>query len=117
MLGPPQPQLELLGAHEQGADRVRVEHAHAPFGDGADAELGIAGRADLAHEQDVERGPERSRDLVAHRDAAARKGQHHRVLGGERPQRVGERRAGLAAVAEDPRGTAGGGRRGHRAVL
>ena len=47
--------LELLVADLQRAYGMLVEHANVALGDGADTVLGVAGRADLAHDEHVER--------------------------------------------------------------
>jgi hypothetical protein len=68
------------------AHGVLVQHAHAVLGDGADAVLRVAGRTDLADNEDVERCTERMRDLVGDGHAAACQPEDHRILGRERRQ-------------------------------
>src|SRR5207245_446202 len=65
----------LQSAH----DRV-VEHPHAPGGDGAHRQLGVAGRTQLAHEEGVEWCPEPRRDLRGDGHASAGETQHDDVV-------------------------------------
>ena len=92
--------LQLLDADQQVAHDLLVEHAHVALGDRADAVLRVAGRADLSHHQHVERRPERLRDLVGDRHAAARQAEHDRVLDGERAQALGQLPSGGVPVGE-----------------
>src|SRR5262249_35563115 len=48
------------------------------FGDRADAQLGLDGRADLADDTNVERCSELARNLIGDRNASAGKAQNHR---------------------------------------
>ncbi len=92
--------LELLRAHAQVTDQLVVEHAHPALGDGPEAELAVPGRTDLAHQQHVERHPERARDLVPDGHPAAREREDERLLGAERAEQRRQRRSGVATVAK-----------------
>src|SRR6202022_2066550 len=89
----------LLG-HAQHAGRARVQHAAAVLGHGADGELGVAGRADLAHGEDLDRRVQRAGHLDAHRHAPARKRHYHRLLLGEGHELRSELAARVAPVKE-----------------
>src|SRR5205814_8667030 len=79
----------------QRADDLLVEHAHAAGRHGAHRELLVAGDAQLAHEEYVERRTERTGDFIRDGHAAAREGEHQdlRTMGvgfdllGEEPAR------------------------------
>jgi hypothetical protein len=79
-----------------------VEHGlgTAAVDDGAERELGLHGRADFAHEHEVERRIEGSGDLCCHRHTTARQGKHHRILVLEAEQSFGEALPGLLPVPE-----------------
>jgi hypothetical protein len=82
------------------AHHVLVEHAHVAFGDRTNPQLRVARRANLAHDEHVERRAERVGDLVGDRHAAACQPDHDWVFCGERPQAIGQLSAGIAAVGE-----------------
>ena len=84
----------FLGHAELGHELVVDVHA-ATFGDGAHAELGLHGRAELAHDPNVELGAERASHLERDGDAAAREPDHERA-------RV-SMSSGGASRAPDPR--------------
>ena len=67
----------------------------------ADPQLGLAGRAELAHDDHIERRIQRARDLEGHRNAAARHAQNDRILRFVFQQSRGELAAGVDAVIED----------------
>ncbi|GAA4254513.1 hypothetical protein GCM10022293_37580 [Azospirillum formosense] len=75
----------------------------AAIGHRADGQLRLERRADLAHEDDVERRMERFRHLGRHRDTAARQSQDDGLPGAEVSQTCGEVSASLAPVAEAER--------------
>ncbi|WP_167229749.1 hypothetical protein [Massilia rubra] len=82
-------------------DGGAVEHADTAAGDRAHGVFLMAGQAELAHEQDVERKAERPGDGEADRNAAARQSQHQRVgASGVAGQRQRQEFAGLRAVFE-----------------
>src|SRR5690242_20939485 len=56
----------------------------------AQRQLGLERHADLAHQDDVERGVERPGDLDSDGDAAARQRQHDRIAGTQRCQPGGK---------------------------
>ena len=89
----------VLAQVERAHQRV-VEHdlGLVAVGDGADRELRLPRRADLAHEGDVERGCERARDLGRHRHAAARQGEHEGVLQPHGREPLGQQPAGLGPI-------------------
>ena len=69
-------------------------------GHGTDRELGLVGRADLAHEGDIEGCRKRARNLGRDRHAAARQGEHERGLEPQGGQTLGQQSAGLGSVRE-----------------
>lgn len=69
--------LELLLGDTHELHRVAVDIDGAFFRYGANAELGLNGSANLAHDAHIERGRERTRDLVRDRNAAAWKAENH----------------------------------------
>ena len=99
----------VLGQVERAHQRV-VEHdlGLVAVGDGADRELRLSRRADLAHEGDVERGAKRARDLGRHRHAAARQGEHEGVLQSHGGEPLGQQPAGLGPVRESYSSAHGG---------
>ncbi len=76
-----------------------MDHRGAALGDGADAELRLGRRADLARHQHVERRAEPVGHHPRHRHPTARQGEHQRVLE-VAGQGVGELDAGVGSVAE-----------------
>ena len=75
---------------------VVVEDAHAAGGDRAHGQLLVAGHAELAHEEHVERRVQRPGDLVADRHAAARQPEHDDVVAaGVVAQPLGQQPAGV----------------------
>jgi hypothetical protein len=82
-------------------DHGRVQHADAAGGDRAHRQLLVAGDAELADEDDVERGPERLSDLLGDRDAAPRQGEHDHVgAAGVGSEPVRELPAGVMSISE-----------------
>jgi hypothetical protein len=117
--------LHLGPAEPEPLDQPVVEDEDTSRRDGPHRELLVPGDADLPDDEHVERRAELSRELVGHRDAAARKAEHDHVVAarvvGEVP---GEDAPRLGAIAEsrDARSTAAGGdrlvlRAGHVSVL
>ena len=94
-----EPLVEQRLGHAEHACRARVKHAAAVLGDGADGQLGVAGRADLAHGHDLDRRVKRARYLHADRHAAARQGDDHRPLSCQRRQLLGQAPAAVCTVA------------------
>ena len=84
----------------QHRGRLGVDHAGAVLGHGADPVLGVVRGAELAHGKDLQRRAERGRDLVGHGHAPTRQRHHHRPLGGERREVLGQLPPGVAAVGE-----------------
>lgn len=88
----------------EGAHDVMVNDLHTAAGDGAHGELRVAGDAELADDEDIERGVEFAGDLRGHGDAAAREGKHENVRAVcMLHERGGEKAAGVRAVAEGGR--------------
>ena len=73
----------------------------AAIDDGAERELGLEGRADLAHEHQVERGIERPGDLEAHGHAAARQSEDHGSLILEAEQPLSKPAPCLGSIREE----------------
>src|SRR5207237_587095 len=65
-----------------------------------DPKLRLTRSAQLAHDNDVERSPQRTGHLVGHRDTAARQSQNNRVVASDRHQCSCKLSAGVAAIAE-----------------
>jgi len=83
----------------QSAHDVLVQHAHAARGDGAHRQLLVAGNAQLAHEEDVERRAERLGHLGRDGHAAARQREHQHVRSvGVRPELRGEQATRVATI-------------------
>jgi hypothetical protein len=72
--------LDPLGGQVQRLDHGRVEDADAARGDRSERVLLVAGHAELAHEEDVERSLQRARDLVRDGHPAARQGEYDDVV-------------------------------------
>jgi len=105
---------EVLLADAEAPYQVGVDHRIARFGDGADRQLPVAGRPQLAGQRQVEGGAEGRRHLGGHRDPAPRHSQHQhvgRVEGIQRGRhRGGEPAPGVASIDESHvvQGTPGG---------
>src|SRR6185437_7038886 len=69
---------KLVGRDADLGDDAWVEVLLASLGDRAEPELRPHGRADLAHDPNVEIGAELARDLGRDDDAAARQADHER---------------------------------------
>ena len=68
---------------------------------GAEGEVLVAGDAELAHDEHVERGVERAGDLAGDRHAAARQAEHdHVVAAGVPAQALGQLPARVGAIPE-----------------
>ena len=80
-----------VGVREpEAGDEAVVAHDEPTRGDRPDGQLDVAGRADLAHGEHVERGAEPRRDLGGDGDAAACQAEHDDRPGGHvgpRPRR------------------------------
>ena len=73
--------VELCRAHY-----CVVEHPHAVLADGAEGQFGLKRHTELAHDKDVELGPQCFGDLKRHRHAAAWQAENGDVLTTERLQ-------------------------------
>jgi hypothetical protein len=96
--------VEHGGGDAQHANELLVEDADPARGDGAERELFLTRRSELADDEDVERRAETASDLVRDGHAAARQGQHHHV-GASRVMRdaLGEGATGLVAIGKHHR--------------
>ena len=94
--------IDVAGWRADSAYDVRVQHQLRvlPVDDGAEPQLLMPRRADLAHQQHVERRTERLSHLEPHRYPAARQGQHNRPAAFIVGQRRGQLAAGVAAILE-----------------
>lgn len=102
---PDQRQLPLgFAAHERlvgaGPGCVVVEHHLAALVDGADRELRIARRAELAHQHHIQFAVQRVGDHAPHRHGAARYRQHHGPRGAVADQSGGQLPRGVVAIVE-----------------
>jgi hypothetical protein len=85
----------------QPASDLFGEHAYTAARDGAEGEFAVAGDAELAHDEDIERSAERLGDFVGDRDPSARKTEHEDIVPtGEVAQRTGNATACLSPVPE-----------------
>jgi hypothetical protein len=75
-----------------------VEQGDGVLTDRTDAVLGVPGRTDLAHEDDVERRVETLRHLVGDRHPAAGQREHERIVVREAVQLLREPATGVAAI-------------------
>ena len=94
---------QLRGSDREDADGLGVDEGRASLGDGADAQLGLPGRAQLADHQHLERRVESAGDLPRDDDAAAGQRQHQRVLAPVLLQQRGKLPACVLSVAEQHR--------------
>ena len=91
---------ELLGAGPDGRDDVVVEDAHAALADRPHAELLVPGRAELAHDDHVERCAEGAGDLGGDGHAAARQAEHDDVVAAKVVERRRQPPPGVDAIGE-----------------
>ena len=93
--------IDRVGAEAEPAQHVLVDERDAVLGDGADGQLRLVRRAELADEQHVQRRRERARHLRRDRHAAAGEAEDDDVgavgVGGEPG---GQRAPGLEAIGE-----------------
>ena len=90
--------------HAQGLDDLWVQDKNPARGDGAHGKLLVAGQAQLADDQDVERCVKCSGHLERNRNPAAREPQHEDIgAAAVLEQVVGEPPTGLPAVAKQHR--------------
>jgi len=88
----------------ESTHHIMVYDLDAARGDGAHGEFCVAGDAELADDEDIERGVEFAGNLRGHGDAAAREGKHENVrAAGMLHERGGKKAAGVRAVAEGGR--------------
>ena len=93
--------IDVGRAEAEAAQHVLVDERHAVLRDGADGQLRLIGRAELPHQQHVQRRRQRPRHLGRHRHAAASEAEDDHVgavgVGGE-PR--GQRAPGVDAIGE-----------------
>ncbi len=107
--------LELLDPGELplgdafGPDHLVVDDPDTVLADRAHGQFRLGGQADLADQDDVQRGIQRPGDLIGHRDPPAGQAEHHaarsphyRRLAG---QQAGQPPPGVRAIEEGHRGT------------
>jgi hypothetical protein len=91
---------DVLG-DAKGMDDVVVKEADAAGGDGAHGEFLVAGHAQFADDEDIERRMEAARDFEGDRDAAAGKAEHDEVGSvGEAGEFIRQHLARLRAILE-----------------
>ena len=93
--------LEIRGVEPERRDQRVVVDGKAAVRDGADRELRLMRRAELPHDEHVERRLECARDLERNGHAAARQAEHDDVAAEAVPRELeAERLAGLPTIAE-----------------
>jgi hypothetical protein len=73
---------QLQRCNVERAHDLLVDDANATGGNGSHGKLRLSWGAELANDEDVEGGAEGLRDLVRHRNAAARKGEDDDLVAG-----------------------------------
>src|SRR6185312_11009564 len=93
--------LDFVVTQLELAENGIVEDLNSVGGDGAHGKLLVAGHAELAYEEDIERCPELPGDFVADGHAAARQREYdHVVAAGIVKQFLGQFPAGLGSIEE-----------------
>ncbi len=95
--------LQVVLGDAEPPDDLLVEDAYAPVGDGADAELGLARRPQLARDEDVKRRVEGPRYLVPYGYPSPREGEDHGALLPVRGEPFSQPPAGVLSVSEGRR--------------
>lgn len=91
--------LQCGGGEAQVAEDVGVKGDGAAAGDGAEREFGLAGSAQLAHSEDVERQVEGVRDLAGDGNTSTGEGEDDGLMqAGERSEGLGKGAACVSAV-------------------
>jgi hypothetical protein len=85
----PHGRVQQIVGHPNPAGGVRIQDRGAVFGDHPDAELGVAGRAELPHGQHIKRRSEPLGDLERDRHPAAWQRDHDRPLPRQRCELLG----------------------------
>ena len=94
--------IDHLHRDTQASHDLFIEHADASGGDGAHGQFAMAGRAELPHDENIERRAQRLGHLERHRHAAARQPEHDYVrLIRVTPQFPGQELAGFDSVPKD----------------
>jgi hypothetical protein len=87
----------VLARHAHRVDQSLVQHRRTGFADGTDGQLFDARGADLSHDDDIERAPQKTGHLLGHHNAAARQTEDDHVFrlgeplshrGGQPPPRI-----------------------------
>ena len=81
--------------------QIVVEEADTLLTDGPEAQLGLEGKAEFSHHDDIERRPQGAGHLGGHGYAAPREGQYHRVFVFERREQFGQMPTGISSIGED----------------
>ena len=90
--------------HPAHGHHVIVQHQRSPAGHRTDRQLLVAGEAELADHQHVQRGVEALGHLSGDDHAPARQAQHHEVIGApEVGERIGQASPGVDSIAEPDR--------------
>ena len=98
---------QLLRRDSQRPQYIVVDHHSATTGQGAHRELFMAGCAQLAHDERIQRNPQGRSHFPRDGNPASGQTQHHDILlAAVRTQQIGQYAARLTAVTKDPpRGT------------
>ena len=93
--------IEIGFGDAEHADEVPVEDFDVIFGDRSDTQLGLAGRAEFADDENVERSFDCSRHFGGDDDTSSGEADDHRLGAGEIPQVLCEAAACVIAILED----------------
>jgi hypothetical protein len=97
--------LDIVAGYSQSGDQLFIQHQFGTIavGDSADRELRLSRRADLADQDQIQRGPQHAGDFETDGNATARQGQYDRVSSSPRVETRREPPAGIRSVAEEHR--------------
>jgi hypothetical protein len=91
---------ELVGGDMRHAHDLLVDDAHVILTDRAHSQLRLERHAQLAHHDDIQRRAKRPCHLERHRNTAARKAEHDRVLAPQIPQAGAQQPSRIHAINE-----------------
>lgn len=94
--------IDSVTRHSQATDQIAVEHLDPARRERAHRHLALTGNADLSHDEYVKRCIEDASDFVSDGNTASGQRKHHRMLGLERQQSVGQHSAGFATIKKKP---------------